>query len=98
MNKIAFILCGQMRTYKSEKIQTSYKKLKEKYNGEIDLFITTWDNCGFSYSHGETSYNHDYENDLINENEIKNHYESLNVFNVQEICIENFDDWLKIYR
>ena len=91
-SKICIILTGQMRTYESMEILNSYRYLSGL--GDIDLYIYTWKNKGYSNAHGNSKL-HNIENDslLVKEEDIINHYSKIPFFRIKNIFIESFDEF-----
>jgi hypothetical protein len=83
------ILCGQMRTYDFESIVNSYHKYLSSY-GNIDLYIFTWKNRGYSNRHGNTN-THEKQNDIIEEQDIISHYSQFKFFSIKKIQIDDFE-------
>ena len=90
--KIALCLCGQMRQYKNEDLNL-YNNLNLYSKFKLDLYISTWNKKGFSTKHGQIKKTI-YENDIIKEEELINHYKKYNL-NIKKINIENFDIYLE---
>jgi hypothetical protein len=90
--KNAIIICGQMRTYKSILISESYRKYLEKL-GNFDVYINTWDTLGKSNNHGGY-FKCDYLNNIITYYDIYNHYSQFEFFNIIDIQIESFTEWV----
>jgi len=88
MNKLCLCLVGQMRTYDYLKITESYKYLS-KY--DIDLYIFTWKNKGYSNNHGNTNDNGQSSN-IINEETLVSHYSQFG-FKIKKIIIDDFEEW-----
>jgi hypothetical protein len=87
------MLIGQMRTYESMDILNSYSYLSEF--GEIDLYVNTWKNKGYSNATGDTSlHNIDNELKIVNEQDIITHYSKVPFFKIKNINIEVFDEFI----
>ena len=86
------ILTGQMRTYENREILNSYQHLSGL--GEIDLYIYTWQNKGYSNAHGNPKL-HNIENEfkVVKEEDVINHYSKVPFFNLKKVVIEPFDDF-----
>jgi hypothetical protein len=93
MNDIAIIIVGQMRTYNNKEICESYEKYLNNL-GIIDLYINTWDTCGYSNNHGNKNYDYSYKNDKITKDLLYSHYSNFNFFNIIDIEIDCFNVWL----
>jgi hypothetical protein len=78
-----------MRTYEDIKILNSYSKYLSSH-GNIDLYIYTWKNKGYSNRHGHTNYNIK-QNDVICKNDLIDHYSKIHLFTIKDIIIEDFD-------
>jgi len=88
MIKLCICLVGQMRTYDDLKITNSYKYL---YNYDIDLYIFTWKNRGYSNHHGITNYSV-HSDDIIREETLISHYSQFG-FKIKKIIIDDFEEW-----
>jgi hypothetical protein len=87
---ICLILTGQMRTYESNEILNSYQHLSGL--GEIDLYIYTWKNKGYSNAHGNTKLQN-INDDKIMKEDVIHHYSKVPFFKIKEVFIESFDDF-----
>ncbi len=84
--KIAVLIVGELRNFDNIRvIENNNKFLFDKYN--CDVFVSTWNNRGFSFAHG--FYNDKkYATDKITEEDIRDVYN-----NIKGINIENHDIW-----
>jgi len=92
MIKLCICLVGQMRTYDDLKITNSYKYLS---NYDIDLYIFTWKNRGYSNHHGITNYSL-HSGDIIREEALVSHYSQFG-FKIKKIIIDDFEEWYNHY-
>lgn len=88
----AIIITGQMRTYKVPHILKSYINYLQKW-GKFDVFIHTWDTCGKSNNHG-SNFNCTYDSNKVTADELYKHYSQIPFFNVVDVVVESFDDWV----
>jgi hypothetical protein len=86
--KLCILLVGQMRTYDNKYILDSYNHLSN-YE-DVDLYIYTWKNKGYSNRHGNPDFN-EKQNDIITKNDIIKHYSKLKFLNIKEIIIDDFE-------
>jgi hypothetical protein len=91
MESLCVILTGQMRTFKDKDILNSYNKYLSGY-GNVDLYIYTWRNIGYSNNHGNTNI-HDTQNDVLNKNDIYEHYSKISFITIKEIIIDDFESF-----
>ena len=92
MPKVCLILTGQMRTYESMEILNSYQYLSGL--GDIDVYIYTWKNKGYSNAHGNTKLQNIEDNlKVITHSDIIKHYSRVPFFKIKKIFIESFDDF-----
>jgi hypothetical protein len=77
-----------MRTYENKDILNSYNYLS-KY-GNIDVYIYTWKNKGYSNRHGNPDLNQK-QNDVIIKEDIINHYSKLKFLKIKEIILDDFE-------
>jgi hypothetical protein len=85
--RIAVLIIGELRTFDNKDlISHNNKNLFDKYN--CDVFISTWDNRGYSFNHGNI-INRNRHNENINENMIKSVYKRC-----KKINIENHKKWV----
>jgi len=89
MSNLCMILCGQMRTYDYESIINSYHKYLSVY-GNIDLYICTWKNKGYSHYHGNHN-THAKQNDIMEEKDIIKHYSQFPFFTIKNVIIDDFE-------
>jgi len=87
---ICLILTGQMRTYESNDILNSYHYLSGL--GEIDLYIYTWKNKGYSNAHGNSRLQN-INDDTILKEDIINHYSKVPFFKIKKVFVESFEDF-----
>jgi hypothetical protein len=92
MTNNAIVITGQMRTYTNQKILNSYKMYLQPL-GNFDVYIHTWGEYGKSNNHGR-SFTSNYEKNKTNINDIYNHYNNLPFFDIKDIQIESFDNWI----
>ena len=83
VNRVAILLCGEMRNFD----HVEMNNLNNKYLFDLfncDLFVSTWDERGTSITVSEKNY----KNENINEARIRTNYK-----NVKKINIDNFKGW-----
>jgi hypothetical protein len=81
-----------MRTYEYSEIINSYQHLSGL--GDIDLYIYTWKNKGYSNAHGNSKL-HNLENELkiVEEEDVIKHYSRVPFFKIKKVVIEPFEDF-----
>jgi hypothetical protein len=85
--KVALCLAGEYRTFDTELVQHSLLNLLIK-RYDCDVFISTWDRRGVSYSHGHVfEKTQRFKDDIITENSLYNKLE------IKSFEIENFESW-----
>jgi len=89
--KVCVCLVGQMRTFESQNITTSYKRY---FNGmDVDLIVNTWNNRGHSNHHNFNDVDTSRTNDLITEDNLRTHYSQFSFFTIKKINVNNFEHW-----
>ena len=89
--KFCICLIGQMRTFESQHIISSYKNY---FSGmEIDLIVNTWNNRGHSNHHNFNDVDTSKTNNIITEDMVTTHYSQFPFFNIKRININNFEQW-----
>jgi hypothetical protein len=84
--KVAILMAGEMRNFDNNQLLFQNNKyLFELYN--CDVFVSTWDKCGYSPDHGTVDPKN-YSGNITNEDKIKNAFK-----NVKNVNIENYDEW-----
>jgi hypothetical protein len=85
--RYALLLSGQMRTFDNKDVVSNiHSCLIDKYN--CDVFVSTWDERGYSYCHGSGKEN------LLSKESITVEKIRLSYKNVKDIQIDNFQKWL----
>lgn len=92
MSKMCLILTGQMRTFDCKQILESYHRYLSWY--EIDLYVFTWKNRGYSNNHGNPYLNGS-QDDLLEEDTISNYYSQFPFIHVKKILVEDFSTFLE---
>jgi hypothetical protein len=88
--KVCICLIGQMRTFESQNIITSYKKYFSRM--EVDLIVNTWNKRGHSNHHNFNDVDTSKTNDVITEFGLMTHYLQF-PFNIKKINVNNFEQW-----
>ena len=78
-----------MRTFNHAAIVHSYHKYLASY-GKVDVGIFTWKNKGYSNRHGHAN-THEKHSDVINQEDLRDHYGQFPFFNIETIVVEDFD-------
>ena len=87
MSKLCIILTGQMRTYECSRIINSYHRFLSSY--DVDIYIFTWKNKGYSNNHGNPDL-HISQDDILDEETIRQHYSQFKFMTIQKIVVEDF--------
>jgi len=82
--KIAFCISGELRTFLTEDVLSSYKSICEKLSP--DIFVSIWDHVGVSNCHRD-NLQIDYS-EKVNVSDIKNSLQ-----NIIKIDVENYSSW-----
>ena len=90
MSKLCIILTGQMRTYECSRIINSYHRFLSSY--DVDIYIFTWKNKGYSNNHGNPDL-HLSQNDILEEETIRQHYSQFKFMTIQKIVVEDFSSF-----
>lgn len=92
MSKLCLILSGQMRTFDCKKIVDSYNRYLSSY--EVDLYLFTWTNRGYSNNHGNTDV-HSLQEEEMTKTMIESHYSQFPFVTIRTIMLDNFCDFVE---